>query len=90
MTKADIAKEVQKALAIRAEEAGNAVEVVLKTIKGRLAEGEAVKIPGFGVFSVRKKPPRKGRDMTRGIEVPLEAKRVVTFRASLKLKNHFL
>ena len=56
-------------------------------MKETLAEGEKVKISGFGNFVVREKNARKGRNPQTGQEILLEARRVLTFKPSLVLKN---
>ena len=57
------------------------------TFKETLAEGEKVKISGFGNFVVREKNARKGRNPQTGEEIRLAARRVLTFKPSLVLKN---
>lgn len=51
-----------------------------------LAQGEDVKISGFGNFQLRAKSPRPGRNPRTGEPIAIEARRVVTFHASQKLK----
>jgi integration host factor subunit alpha len=51
-----------------------------------LERGEDVKLAGFGVFDLREKPPRPGRNPKTGKEALIKARRVVTFHASAKLK----
>jgi len=63
------------------------VEKVFDSIKETLAKGEKVKISGFGNFVVRCKNSRKGRNPQTGEEILLEARRVLTFKPSLVLKN---
>ena len=55
-------------------------------IRATLERGEEVKISGFGNFQLRDKPQRPGRNPKTGEEVPITARRVVTFHASQKLK----
>lgn len=52
-----------------------------------LEEGDAVKLSGFGNFQLRDKPQRPGRNPKTGEEIPITARRVVTFHASQKLKG---
>ena len=44
------------------------------------------KLSGFGNFQLREKPQRPGRNPKTGEEIPITARRVVTFHASQKLK----
>ena len=68
-------------------EAKDIVEAVLDTLCATLASGESVKLRGFGTFNVRSKRPRVGRNPKTGEEIPISARRVVTFHASSKLKE---
>jgi integration host factor subunit alpha len=63
------------------------VETLLKIIKFGLSSGEDVLISGFGKFSVKKKKARKGRNPATGGDMLLEARRVVTFHCSGKLRK---
>jgi len=51
-----------------------------------LEAGDSVKLSGFGNFELRKKSERPGRNPKTGEEIPISARRVVTFHASQKLK----
>lgn len=88
MTKAELAKELYERHYkwLSRKEAFDMVELVYDTLKVALAEGETVKIPGFGTFIVRKKGMRKGRNIKTGEEIPIEPRKVVTFKPSLKFK----
>jgi integration host factor subunit alpha len=86
MTKADLANEVYQNVGISKVEAFDMVELLLNTLKMTLAEGEAIKIAGFGTFLVRKKGARKGRNIKTGEEIPIAPRKVVTFRLSLQFK----
>lgn len=69
-------------------EAKDIVESFFEEISVCLTRGEAVKLSGFGNFEPRDKPPRPGRNPRTGEDVPIKARRVVTFRASKKLRTH--
>ena len=87
MTKADLTNEVNKESGLPKKEASDVVELILDTLKKNLAEGETVKIAGFGTFLVRKKEARKGRNLKTGEEIPIEARKVVTFKPSEQFKS---
>lgn len=55
-------------------------------IRSALEEGTEVKLSGFGNFHLRDKPQRPGRNPKTGEEIPIAARRVVTFHPSQKLK----
>ena len=63
------------------------VEAILGHMSNALAEGENVKISGFGTFLLRDKAERIGRNPKTGVEVPITPRRVMTFRASQMLKE---
>jgi integration host factor subunit alpha len=69
-------------------EAATLVEQVLGEISDALLDGETVKLSGFGVFTVRDKAERVGRNPKTGVEVPIEPRRAITFKASDRLKDH--
>jgi len=87
MTKAEIVEQIYERVGFSKKEAAELVEKVFQIIKETLAEGEKVKISGFGNFVVRQKNARKGRNPQTGQEILLEARRVLTFKPSLVLKN---
>jgi integration host factor subunit alpha len=55
-------------------------------LRASLAVGEQVKLSGFGNFDLRDKKERPGRNPKTGEEIPISARRVVTFRPGQKLK----
>ena len=63
------------------------VEEFFETIRYALENGQNVKLSGFGNFMLRDKPQRPGRNPKTGQEIPVIARRVVTFKAGLKLKS---
>ena len=88
VTKADIIERVSDELGgLAKKEAADMVEIVLELIKETLASGESVKLPGFGNFLVRDKTTRRGRNPKTGEEMMLEARRVLTFKPSNRLKT---
>lgn len=88
MTKADIIERVYDNLgALSKKESAEIVEMVFETIKLTLAQGEKIKISGFGNFVVREKKARIGRNPQTGIEIRIAPRRVLTFKPSQVLKN---
>jgi len=67
-------------------EAKDMVETFFEEIRIALESAESVKLSGFGNFQLRNKPQRPGRNPKTGEEIPITARRVVTFHASQKLK----
>lgn len=86
MTKADIAEKLFERIGLSKREAKDIVEAFFDQITQSLVNGEEVKLSGFGNYQVRSKASRPGRNPRTGEEVPIKARRVVTFHASNKLK----
>ena len=88
MTKAEIIDAVyDKVGGFSKKEAAEIVEAVFDTMKEVLAEGEKIKISGFGNFVVREKKERVGRNPQTGAPIPISARRVLTFKPSQVLKG---
>ena len=87
MTKAEIVEQIYEQVGFSKKESAELVETVFDVIKDALVGGEKVKFSGFGNFIVREKNARKGRNPQTGEEIQLEARRVLTFKPSLVLKN---
>ena len=68
-------------------EAKDMMESFFEKIRVQLEQGGSVKLSGFGNFQLRDKPPRPGRNPKTGEDVPITARRVVTFHPSPKLKE---
>jgi integration host factor subunit alpha len=90
LTKAQLAEALFEQIGLSKREAKDMVEAFFGIIAERLiagADGDEVKIAGFGNFRVRDKNPRPGRNPRTGELVPIAARRVITFHASAKLKQ---
>lgn len=87
ITRADLTDAVYRSLGISRNESSAFVERILEEVSASLERGETVKISSFGTFSVREKKLRMGRNPKTGEEVPIEPRRVITFRASHVLKD---
>lgn len=88
LTKAELADIlVEKVAGMSKHDAKEIVELFFEEIRSTLEQGEQIKISGFGNFQLRDKPQRPGRNPKTGEEVPISARRVVTFHASQKLKG---
>ena len=86
LTKADIAEHLFTQLGMSKREAKDMVEAFFEEIRQALERGEQVKISGFGNFDLREKNQRPGRNPKTGVDIPISARRVVTFRPGQKLK----
>jgi len=86
LTKADLVEALFEQLGLNKREAKDFVEMFFEEIRLALAKGEQVKLSGFGNFDLRDKNERPGRNPKTGEEIPISARRVVTFRPGQKLK----
>ena len=86
LTKAELAEMLFEQVGLNKRESKDMVETFFDEIRGALERGESVKLSGFGNFQLRNKPQRPGRNPKTGQEIPISARRVVTFHASQKLK----
>jgi integration host factor subunit alpha len=86
LTKADLAKQLDEQIGLTNREAKEIVELFFQFIGDALVKGQQVKISGFGNFTLNDKRERPGRNPRTGEEVPVSARRVVTFHCGQKLK----
>lgn len=87
LTRAGLAESIYAAVGLSRNESAALLESVLDRIKWALADGDSIKISGFGTFSVRQKGRRIGRNPKTGREVPILPRRVLIFRASQILRE---
>ncbi len=86
LTKADIADRLFNEVGLNKREAKEFVDAYFEIIRQALENGENVKLSGFGNFQLREKNQRPGRNPKTGEEIPISARRVVTFRPGQKLR----
>ena len=86
LTKADFSEQLFGELGLDRHEAKTMVELFFEEIKETLEQAKPVKISGFGNFELRDKTSRPGRNPKTREEIPITARRVVTFRSGQKLK----
>jgi len=87
LTKADMAEELYDELGLNRREAKGMVEMFFEKVREAMEDGQQVKLSGFGNFDLREKKERPGRNPKTGEEIPISARRVVTFRPGQKLKT---
>ena len=87
LTKAQLAELLFDQIGLNKRESKDMVDAFFDLIVQSLIDGKDVKLSGFGNFQIRTKAPRPGRNPRTGEEIPIEARRVVTFHASSKLKE---
>ena len=86
LTKADIADTISSQCGFSKPKSTQVVESILEFIKASLESREDVLLSGFGKFYVKDKAARRGRNPATGNDLPLEARRIVTFRCSPVLR----
>jgi integration host factor subunit alpha len=87
LTKAQLAELLFEKIGLNKRESKDMIDAFFDLIGDTLVEGQDVKISGFGNFQIRTKAPRPGRNPRTGEPIPIQARRVVTFHASHKLKE---
>jgi integration host factor subunit alpha len=90
LTRADLADVVHREIGLSRAESAAIVERILHHMCAALAEGQNVKISGFGSFILRDKGQRVGRNPKTGVEVPIAPRRVLTFRASQLMRERIV
>lgn len=86
LTKAELAEALFEELGLNKREAKEFVDLFFETVREQLESGASVKLSGFGNFDLRDKNQRPGRNPKTGQEIPISARRVVTFRPGQKLR----
>ena len=87
MTKADLVDAIFEKVGLSKKEAHDIIEILFDTMKLTFAEGESVKISGFGTFNVRKKMARRGRNPKTGEAIQIASSRAAKFKAGKTLKE---
>lgn len=87
LTKAQLADLLFDQIGLNKRESKEMVDAFFDLVSQSLVEGDDVKLSGFGNFQIRTKAPRPGRNPRTGELIPIQARRVVTFHASTKLKE---
>ena len=87
LTKAQLADLLFDEIGLNKRESKEMVDAFFELISQSLVTGEDVKLSGFGNFQIRTKAPRPGRNPRTGEAIAIQARRVVTFHASHKLKE---
>ena len=86
LTRADLAEAVHEAVGLTRQDCASMVERTLDLVVEALGRGEEVKLSGFGVFQVRSKRARMGRNPKTGEPAAIDPRRVISFRASQVMK----
>ena len=88
MIKADIVKQIAQELQLRDSEALVVVDGILESMKDVICEHSRLEIRDFGVFQIKTRKERMGRNPRNKMEYPIPARQVVTFKIGKELKQH--
>lgn len=86
MTKADLATVIHERMGYTRKEATEHVEALINLVKDTLEQGERVKVAGFGVFEIKQKSARRGRNPQNGDTITIGPRKIITFKPSVVLK----
>jgi DNA-binding protein HU-beta len=87
MTKAElIAKAAEKA-GVSKKQADRCLKAFIEVITEALQKGEKIALPGFGIFQVKERSERKGRNPRTGEIITIPARKVVAFKPAKQLRE---
>ncbi|MDD2229639.1 MAG: integration host factor subunit alpha [Candidatus Cloacimonetes bacterium] len=87
MTKADIAEKIRTTTGLSKKDSVAMLEAVFSIMKSTLETGEKIKVAGFGNFEVKQKKDRKGRNPQTGETITIEARKILSFKPSMLLRQ---
>lgn len=87
MTKRELVIQVAAKLGMTQNEVADIVQTMLDTVTETLVDGNRLEIRNFGVFEVKERDSRVGRNPRTGVEVPIPQKRVASFKPGKVLKD---
>jgi len=87
MTKAELVAEIAKQAGITKKEADAALKAAVSAISEALKRGERIAIPGLGIFTVKMRAARKGRNPRTGQVIQIPARKVVAFKPAKDLRE---
>ena len=88
MTKRELVIRVANKLGMTQSDVAKVIEGTFETISRALAEGKRWELRDFGVFEVKTRASRIGRNPRTGDQVPVPERKVVTFRPGKKMKEY--
>lgn len=87
LKKIDLIESVYSNLGIPKKDSISIVESLFEIMRADLSKGNDVMISGFGKWTVKAKKERKGRNPKTGERMTIDARRVITFKASNVLRD---
>jgi DNA-binding protein HU-beta len=87
MTKAELIARAAEKAGVSKKQADRCLKAIIEVIEDALQKGERIALPGFGVFQVKERAARKGRNPQTGEEITIPARKVVVFKAAKQLRE---
>lgn len=87
ITRVSITEAIYEEIGLSRKDSGDVLDLIIEEIKSELANGHDVKISSFGTFALRKKNARIGRNPKTGVEAPITARTVISFKPSQILRK---
>ncbi len=87
MTKAELVSAIAKGAGLTKKQADAALKATVSALSSALKKGERVAVPGLGIFTVRTRAERKGRNPRTGAEIKIPARKVVVFKPAKDLRE---
>jgi len=87
MTKKDLVVKIAEETELKQIDVKKIVQRTLDHIIEALTGGETVELRNFGIFKVKSRRSRVGRNPKTGVTVPIPEKRVVSFKSGMVMKN---
>lgn len=87
MTKKEIVLKIAEETNIKQIDVKKVVQKTLDEIVAALAKGDTVELRNFGIFKVKTRKARVGRNPKTGVTVPIPEKRIVTFKPGMVMKK---
>jgi len=87
MTKAELVAKIAEATGISKKQADRCLKAFIEAIEDALMKGERIALPGFGIFQVKERSERKGRNPRTGEVITIPARKVVVFKPAKQLRE---
>jgi DNA-binding protein HU-beta len=87
MNKSELIDAIATQANLSKADAGRALDACIKTIETTLKVGDSITLVGFGSFTVKDRPERKGRNPQTGLEITIAASKILGFKAGKSLKD---
>ena len=90
MTKKEIVLKISEETELKQIDVKKVVQRVLDHIVEALTKGDTVELRNFGIFKVKNRKPRVGRNPKTGVAVPIPEKRIVVFKSGMIMKKQVM